>query len=89
MFMLAEKQLAPDEPVCRFWIDPDVEVALNAQINEHYHSELARLVTHDLTHQAHHALMDCYCHEHELISPAPALDMIAQSAEAEKERPAV
>lgn len=40
MIPLADKkQPAAGEPAQRFWIDPDAEVALTAQINEHFPPE--------------------------------------------------
>ena len=35
MIMLVEKQQAEDQNQGKFWIDPEMEVALTAQINEH------------------------------------------------------
>jgi hypothetical protein len=60
MLPLAEKQQpAPCQPVQqRFWIDPDVEVALTAQINEHFPPQGAVLDKTDL--QMPPALMGRY-----------------------------
>lgn len=59
MLMLAEKNPPiHGAPAARFWIDPDAEVALTAQINEHFPPEGAALNTADL--QAPPALMGRY-----------------------------
>jgi hypothetical protein len=63
MLPLAQKQQAElAEPAQRFWIDPDVEVALTAQINEHFPKEAhgfdALAHSHILVQSP--ALMDCY-----------------------------
>jgi hypothetical protein len=59
MLPLAQKQQAElVEPAQRFWIDPDVEVALTAQINEHFPPEGAALDKSDL--QMPPALMGRY-----------------------------
>lgn len=61
MFMLAEKQQASaDEPAARFWIDPDVEVALTAHINEHFPPEGASVLINGNVQEPTPALMDCY-----------------------------
>lgn len=86
MFMLAEKQPAPDEPAQRFWIDPDVEVALNAQINEHYRPDLVRQAANDITRQAQYALMDCYCRTNEQVTVESLDDITRKLDYAEEER---
>ncbi len=50
------------EPAQRFWIDPDVEVALTAQINEHFPalSEPPGILADGHVHQQSLPLMDCY-----------------------------
>jgi hypothetical protein len=63
MLPLAQKQpITMIEPAQRFWIDPDVEVALTAQINEHFPKEAhgfdALAHSHVLVQSP--ALMDCY-----------------------------
>jgi hypothetical protein len=59
MLMLTEKQSpVHGEPAARFWIDPDAEVALTAQINEHFPPEGAMLDKSDL--QMPPALMGRY-----------------------------
>jgi hypothetical protein len=59
MLPLAQKQpVTTIEPAQRFWIDPDVEVALTAQINEHFPPEGATLDKSDL--QMPPALMGRY-----------------------------
>ena len=59
MLMLAQRQQPTHgEPAARFWIDPDAEVALTAQINEHFPPEGAVLNKADL--QAPPALMGRY-----------------------------
>lgn len=59
MLPLAQKQQAElVEPAQRFWIDPDAEVALTAQINEHFPPEGAVLNKADL--QMPPALMGRY-----------------------------
>ena len=62
MLPLAQKQ--QPEPVelaqQRFWIDPDVEVALTAQINEHFPPEAATLSFAGQAREPSPALMDCY-----------------------------
>lgn len=63
MLPLAQKQ-QPElaEPAQRFWIDPAVEVALTAQINEHFPREgygLDGLARSPSLVQSP-ALMDCY-----------------------------
>jgi hypothetical protein len=59
MLPLAQKQpVTTIEPTQRFWIDPDVEVALTAQINEHFPPEGATLDKSDL--QMPPALMGRY-----------------------------
>jgi hypothetical protein len=59
MLPLAQKQpITMVEPRQRFWIDPEVEVALTAQINEHFPPEGATLDKSDL--QMPPALMGRY-----------------------------
>jgi hypothetical protein len=59
MLPLAQKQpVTKIELTHRFWIDPDVEVALTAQINEHFPPEGAVLDKSDL--QMPPALMGRY-----------------------------
>lgn len=53
-----QQQIKPVEPAQRFWIDPDAEVALTAQINEHFPPEGAVLDKSDL--QMPPALMGRY-----------------------------
>jgi hypothetical protein len=63
MLMLAEKQPpVHGEPAARFWIDPDAEVALTAQINEHFPglSEPSGILAEGHVHQQSLPLMDCY-----------------------------
>jgi hypothetical protein len=58
--MLVEKQQGEDQRQGKFWIDPEMEVALTAQINEHFPA----LGSAPHTAGAHPAgapeLMDCY-----------------------------
>ncbi len=63
MLPLAQKQQATlVEPARRFWIDPDAEVALTAQINEHFPplSEPPGILADGHVHQQSLPLMDCY-----------------------------
>lgn len=61
MFMLAEKQQpTAEEPAARFWIDPEAEVALTAQINEHFPPEGAMVLMNGRVQEPSPALMDCY-----------------------------
>ena len=61
MFMLAEKQQSKAvEPAAPFWIDPQVEVALTAQINEHFPPEGVSDLVNGHPHEPSPALMDCY-----------------------------
>ncbi len=63
MLMLAEKQLSVNgEHAARFWIDPEVEVTLTAQINELFPglSEPVGSLSNSQVHQQSLPLMDCY-----------------------------
>jgi hypothetical protein len=63
MFPLAQQQQPTSiEPAQRFWIDPDAEVALTAQINEHFPalSEPPGILADGHVHQQSLPLMDCY-----------------------------
>jgi hypothetical protein len=60
MLPLVQRQAA--DPARRFWIDPDVETALTAQINEHFPKEAYGddALTHSHILVQLQALMDCY-----------------------------
>jgi hypothetical protein len=63
MLPLAQKQpITMGESRQRFWIDPDVEVALTAQINEHFPglAEPSGILAAGHVHQQSLPLMDCY-----------------------------
>lgn len=61
MLPLAQKQQPePIEPAQRFWIDSDVDVALTAQINEHFPPEMAGPALDGQAREPSPALMDCY-----------------------------
>lgn len=63
MLMLAEKNPpVHGAPAARFWIDPDAEVALTAQINEHFPAltEPPGILAAGQAHQQSLPLMDCY-----------------------------
>jgi hypothetical protein len=65
MFLLGERQQpAEEQAVPAFWIDPDVEVVLNAHINEQ-HAAPGELHINGHYPDAAPELMDCYNCDHD------------------------